>query len=184
MADTICATANLCIMGGHAPCYYRHVIDVATLLTNMGAKIKGAGTDVIRIDGVDQLHGCQHTIIPDRIEAGTYMILGAAVGEGVLIDNVIPQHLESLIAKLREMGVKIEAGDDQVFVGPADQMKAVDIKTLVYNGGTVQVIPHITNEIKDRVFRAGHETNSDVVITEIGGTVGDIESLPFFEIGD
>ncbi|MED3549443.1 UDP-N-acetylglucosamine 1-carboxyvinyltransferase [Cytobacillus praedii] len=110
------------------------IIDVATLLTNMGAKIKGAGTDVIRIDGVDQLHGCQHTIIPDRIEAGTYMILGAAVGEGVLIDNVIPQHLESLIAKLREMGVKIEAGDDQVFVGPADQMKAVDIKTLVYPG--------------------------------------------------
>ena len=82
----------------------------------MGAKIKGAGTDVIRIDGVDRLHGCRHTIIPDRIEAGTYMILAAAVGEGVLIDNVIPQHLESLIAKLREMGVQIEAGDDQVFV--------------------------------------------------------------------
>ncbi|MFE8698044.1 UDP-N-acetylglucosamine 1-carboxyvinyltransferase [Cytobacillus sp. FJAT-53684] len=110
------------------------IIDVATLLTNMGAKIKGAGTDVIRIDGVDQLHGCQHTIIPDRIEAGTYLILGAAAGEGVLIDNVIPQHLESLIAKLREMGVPIEAGDDQVFVGPAKEMKAVDIKTLVYPG--------------------------------------------------
>ena len=76
------------------------IIDVATLLTNMGAKIKGAGTDIIRIDGVDQLHGCKHTIIPDRIEAGTYIILGAAVGEGVIVDNVIPQHLESLIAKL------------------------------------------------------------------------------------
>ncbi|MBP2242517.1 UDP-N-acetylglucosamine 1-carboxyvinyltransferase [Cytobacillus eiseniae] len=110
------------------------IIDVATLLTNMGAKIKGAGTDVIRIDGVDQLHGCQHTIIPDRIEAGTYLILGAAAGEGVLIDNVIPQHMESLIAKLREMGVQIEASDDQVFVGPAKEMKAVDIKTLVYPG--------------------------------------------------
>jgi UDP-N-acetylglucosamine 1-carboxyvinyltransferase len=110
------------------------IIDVATLLTNMGAKIKGAGTDVIRIDGVDHLHGCQHTIIPDRIEAGTYMIVGAAAGEGVLIDNVIPHHLESLIAKLREMGVQIETKDDQVFVGPAEKMKTVDIKTLVYPG--------------------------------------------------
>jgi UDP-N-acetylglucosamine 1-carboxyvinyltransferase len=110
------------------------IIDVATLLTNMGAKIKGAGTDVIRIDGVDHLHGCQHTIIPDRIEAGTYMIVGAAAGEGVLIDNVIPHHLESLIAKLREMGVQIETNDDQVFVGQAEKMKAVDIKTLVYPG--------------------------------------------------
>ncbi|MFE5278657.1 UDP-N-acetylglucosamine 1-carboxyvinyltransferase, partial [Bacillus cereus] len=110
------------------------IIDVATLLTNMGAKIKGAGTDVIRIDGVDELHGCRHTIIPDRIEAGTYLILGAAVGEGILIDNIIPQHLESLIAKLREMGVPIETKDDQVFVGKADTFKAVDIKTLVYPG--------------------------------------------------
>ncbi|SFB03596.1 MULTISPECIES: UDP-N-acetylglucosamine 1-carboxyvinyltransferase [unclassified Bacillus (in: firmicutes)] len=110
------------------------IIDVATLLTNMGAKIKGAGTDVIRIDGVDSLHGCRHTIIPDRIEAGTYMILGAAVGEGVLIDNVIPLHMESLIAKLREMGVNIESGDDQIFVGGSKDLKAVDIKTLVYPG--------------------------------------------------
>jgi UDP-N-acetylglucosamine 1-carboxyvinyltransferase len=111
------------------------IIDVATLLTNMGAKIKGAGTDVIRIDGVDSLHGCRHTIIPDRIEAGTYMIIGAAVGEGILIDNVIPQHLESLIAKLREMGVKINSGDDQIFIdGGAQKLKAVDIKTLVYPG--------------------------------------------------
>lgn len=110
------------------------IIDVATLLTNMGAKIKGAGTDVIRIDGVDELHGCRHTIIPDRIEAGTYLILGAAIGDGVLIDNVIPQHIESLVAKLKEMGVKIEAGDEQIFVGPADKFKPVDIKTLVYPG--------------------------------------------------
>ncbi|KAB2333171.1 UDP-N-acetylglucosamine 1-carboxyvinyltransferase [Cytobacillus depressus] len=110
------------------------IIDVATLLTNMGAKIKGAGTDVIRIDGVEQLHGCQHTIIPDRIEAGTYMILGAAVGEGITIDNVIPQHLESLIAKLRELGVHIESADDHVYIHPVDKRKAVDIKTLVYPG--------------------------------------------------
>jgi UDP-N-acetylglucosamine 1-carboxyvinyltransferase len=110
------------------------IIDVATLLTNMGAKIKGAGTDVIRIDGVESLHGCQHTIIPDRIEAGTYIILAAAAGDGILIDNVIPQHLESLIAKLREMGVGIEVNDDQMFVKPAEKMKSIDIKTLVYPG--------------------------------------------------
>lgn len=110
------------------------IIDVATLLTNMGARIKGAGTDVIRIDGVESLHGCRHTIIPDRIEAGTYIILGAAMGEGVLVDNVIPQHLESLIAKLSEMGVYVEAGDDQIFVRSSSKLKAVDIKTLVYPG--------------------------------------------------
>jgi UDP-N-acetylglucosamine 1-carboxyvinyltransferase len=110
------------------------IIDVATLLSNMGAKIKGAGTDVIRIDGVDELHGCRHTIIPDRIEAGTFMILAAAAGKGVLIDNVIPLHMESVIAKLREMGVPVETNDDQIFIGRADKLKSVDIKTLVYPG--------------------------------------------------
>ncbi|KAB7671858.1 UDP-N-acetylglucosamine 1-carboxyvinyltransferase [Bacillus sp. B1-b2] len=110
------------------------IIDVATLLNNMGANIKGAGTDVIRIEGVEQLHGCRHTIIPDRIEAGTYIIIGAAVGDGVIVDNVIPQHLESLIAKLREMGVSIESSDEQVFISSNDALKSVDIKTLVYPG--------------------------------------------------
>ncbi|WNB92281.1 UDP-N-acetylglucosamine 1-carboxyvinyltransferase [Bacillus sp. NEB1478] len=111
------------------------IIDVATLLTSMGAKIKGAGTDVIRIDGVESLHGCRHSIIPDRIEAGTYMILAASMGQQVLLDNVIPLHLESLIAKLREMGVFIETKDDQVLVYRGkDPLKSVDIKTLVYPG--------------------------------------------------
>ncbi|MFS0863005.1 UDP-N-acetylglucosamine 1-carboxyvinyltransferase [Fredinandcohnia sp. 179-A 10B2 NHS] len=110
------------------------IIDVATLLTSMGAKIKGAGTDVIRIDGVDSLQGCRHTIIPDRIEAGTYMIVGAAMGDEVLIDNVIPLHLESLIAKFREMGVTVETSNDQIWVAGRKDLKAVDIKTLVYPG--------------------------------------------------
>lgn len=110
------------------------IIDVATLLTNMGARIKGAGTDVIRIDGVEQLHGCRHSIIPDRIEAGTYMIIGAAMGKEVIIDNVIPQHLEAVIAKMREMGVVVETGDDQILVATKDHLRAVDIKTLVYPG--------------------------------------------------
>ena len=110
------------------------IIDVATLLTNMGAKIKGAGTDIIRIEGVEKLSGCRHTIIPDRIEAGTFIIMAAAVGEGILIDNVIPQHLESLLAKLREAGVNIDTRDDQIYVAPSSQLKAVDVKTLVYPG--------------------------------------------------
>ena len=128
------------------------IIDVATLLTNMGAKIKGAGTDVIRIDGVDELHGCQHTIIPDRIEAGTYLILGAAAGDGLLIDNIIPQHLESLIAKLREMGVPIETSDDQVFVGKSPTpLKAVDIKTLVYPGFPTDLQQPLTSLLTNAV---------------------------------
>src|SRR5690625_2951135 len=110
------------------------IIDVATLLTNMGAKIKGVGTDIIRIEGVDSLHGCTHTIIPDRIEAGTYAIMAAAQGEDVTIDNVIPEHLESLIAKLREIGVDVEQNDEQLFIRQAKQLKSADIKTLVYPG--------------------------------------------------
>ncbi len=110
------------------------IIDVATLLSSMGAKIKGAGTNVIRIEGVETLHGCRHTIIPDRIEAGTYMIMAAAIGQKMIIDNVIPYHVESLIAKLREMGVKIEEYDDKLLIHNQGDKTGVDIKTLVYPG--------------------------------------------------
>ncbi|ATP38953.1 UDP-N-acetylglucosamine 1-carboxyvinyltransferase [Solibacillus sp. R5-41] len=110
------------------------IIDVATLLTNMGAKIKGAGTSVIRIDGVDELSGTNHTIIPDRIEASTFMIMAAAVGDGVLIDNVIPLHLEAVTAKLREMGVVIEIDEESIYIPKQGQLRAVDVKTLVYPG--------------------------------------------------
>ena len=111
------------------------IIDVATLLTSMGAKIKGAGTDVIRIDGVDELRGCYHSIIPDRIEAGTYMIIAAAMGKEMVIDNVISQHLESLIAKLREMGVVVETYEDYVIIrNHKERLTPVDVKTLVYPG--------------------------------------------------
>ncbi|MFP3885249.1 UDP-N-acetylglucosamine 1-carboxyvinyltransferase [Priestia filamentosa] len=110
------------------------IIDVATLLTSMGARIKGAGTDVIRIDGVDHLSGCRHSIIPDRIEAGTYMIMAASMGEEVLIDNVIPKHIEPLIAKLREIGVEVQTNNDQVLIRGKENLKAADIKTLVHPG--------------------------------------------------
>ncbi len=110
------------------------IIDVATLLTSMGARIKGAGTNVIRIDGVESLHGTTHTIIPDRIEAGTYMLLAAAIGDGVVIDNVIPMHVDSLTAKMREMGIEVIEDEESITIPKVEQMKAVDIKTLVYPG--------------------------------------------------
>src|SRR5690625_1563278 len=100
------------------------IIDVATLLTNMGAKIKGVGTDIIRIEGVETLSSCQHMILPDRIEAGTFTILAAAQGEQVLIDNVIPQHLEALLAKLREVGIDIQESDEQLLVTPKKDLKS------------------------------------------------------------
>ena len=110
------------------------IIDVATILNNMGAKIRGAGTNEIRIDGVEQLHGCRHTIIPDRIEAGTYLALAAAVGNGVLVKNVIHEHLDSFLSKLEEMGVEMEIGEDSIFVHPAKDLKAISVKTFPYPG--------------------------------------------------
>ncbi|QDI91745.1 UDP-N-acetylglucosamine 1-carboxyvinyltransferase [Salicibibacter halophilus] len=110
------------------------IIDVATILSSMGAVIKGAGTDVIRIEGQDKLTGCNHTIIPDRIEAGTYMITAATMGEEVTIENVIPDHLESLTAKLQEMGVEIITKDESVVIRSNNALKGVDIKTLVHPG--------------------------------------------------
>ncbi|MGM9949478.1 MAG: UDP-N-acetylglucosamine 1-carboxyvinyltransferase [Lysinibacillus sp.] len=110
------------------------IIDVATLLSNMGAKIKGAGTSVIRIDGVEELHGTNHVIIPDRIEASTFMIMAAAIGDGVTIDNVIPLHLDSVTAKLREMGVVVEEDEESIFIPKQGTLQAVDVKTLVYPG--------------------------------------------------
>lgn len=99
------------------------IIDVATLLSSMGAKIKGAGTDTIRIDGVEQLHGCRHTIIPDRIEAGTFMILAAAAGSGIKVENIIPAHMEAVKAKLVEAGVDIKMDEDSAILVKARHSK-------------------------------------------------------------
>ncbi|BFH65824.1 MULTISPECIES: UDP-N-acetylglucosamine 1-carboxyvinyltransferase [Paenibacillus] len=110
------------------------IIDVATLLNSMGAVIKGAGTETIRIEGVSELHGCRHSIIPDRIQAGTYMIAAAATRGDVLIDNIIPKHLEALTAKLIEMGVGIEELDESIRVIGQQQYGHVDVKALIYPG--------------------------------------------------
>ncbi|EOT44846.1 UDP-N-acetylglucosamine 1-carboxyvinyltransferase [Enterococcus columbae] len=110
------------------------IIDVATLLNNMGAKIRGAGTNEIRIEGVEQLHGCRHMIIPDRIEAGTYLSIAAAVGQGMTVRNVIYEHLESFIAKLEEMGVRLDISEDSIYVHPVEKLKAISLKTFPYPG--------------------------------------------------
>lgn len=110
-------------------------IDVANLLTKMGAKIRGVGTDTITIDGVKKLNGTFHEIIPDRIEAGTYLIFAAAMGNRVVIDNVIPQHLDALISKLEEMGVDLELVNDSIVVyGRNQNLKSINIKTQTYPG--------------------------------------------------
>jgi UDP-N-acetylglucosamine 1-carboxyvinyltransferase len=111
------------------------IIDVANLLTKMGARIRGVGTDTITIEGVNELHGTFHEIIPDRIEAGTFLIIAAAAGEKIVVQNIIPQHLEALISKLKEMGVQMDVvGDSIVVYGKEDDLSAVDIKTQIYPG--------------------------------------------------
>ena len=111
------------------------IVNVATFLNNMGAKITGAGTSTIKIQGVDHLHKCFHEVIPDRIEAGTYLIIGALCGKNFKVDNMIPDHLDSLISKLEEMGVDLEIGLDYVIVNKKDDgYKSTNIKTAVYPG--------------------------------------------------
>ncbi|TDM13705.1 UDP-N-acetylglucosamine 1-carboxyvinyltransferase [Macrococcus bovicus] len=110
------------------------IVDVATLLNNMGAKIRGAGTDTLKIEGVEMLHGTSHTIIPDRIEAGTYMCAAAAMGEEVIIENIIPLHMDPLTAKLKEMGVNIEIGEDSAIIRRSESLKPLNITTNVYPG--------------------------------------------------
>ena len=110
------------------------IVNVATFLNNMGAKVSGAGTSTIKIEGVESMHGCFHEVIPDRIEAGTYIIIGALCGNRLKIDNIIPEHLESLTSKLQEIGVDIEIGSDYIVVSKTNNGKSTSIKTSVYPG--------------------------------------------------
>lgn len=111
-----------------------HVVDVANFLNSMGADIKGAGTDVIRVKGVSELKGCNYSVIPDQIEAGTFMIAAVATKGDITIKNVIPKHLESIGAKLKEMGAMVEEGDDSVRVYVEGDLKGVSVKTAPYPG--------------------------------------------------
>ncbi len=110
------------------------IVNVATFLNNMGAKITGAGTSEIKIKGVKKLHGCFSEVIPDRIEAGTYIIIGALCGKNLKIDNIIPEHIDSLLSKLEEIGVDLTINSDNVIVSKKDKYKPTNIKTAVYPG--------------------------------------------------
>lgn len=110
------------------------IVNVATFLNNMGAKISGAGTSTIKIEGVDRLHKCFHEVIPDRIEAGTYIIIGALCGSPLKVDNVIPEHVDALISKLEEIGVDVEVGNDYVIINSGEEYRSTTVKTAVYPG--------------------------------------------------
>ena len=160
------------------------IVDVATLLNNMGAKIRGAGTDTLKIEGVESLHGTSHTIIPDRIEAGTYMCAAAMMGEEVLIENIIPLHMEPLTAKLIEMGVDVQIGEDKALISKPEKYNPVTITTNVYPGFATDLQQPFTpllfmaegqSTITDTIYPARFKhvdelsrMNGD--ITESGGT--------------
>lgn len=120
-----------------------HIVDVSNFLNTMGANIKGAGTDVIRITGVPRLHGTTYSIIPDQIEAGTFMFAAAATGGDVLIKDVIPRHLEALTAKLVEIGCEVEEFDDSIRVIGTDKLRPTNIKTLPYPGFPTDMQPQM-----------------------------------------
>ena len=120
-----------------------HIVDVANLLNSMGANIKGAGTDVIRIRGVKSLHGTTYSIIPDQIEAGTFMVAAAATRGNVLIKNVIPKHLEAITSKLTDIGAHVTEYDDSVRVMCDKRLKATNIKTLPYPGFPTDMQPQM-----------------------------------------
>lgn len=111
-----------------------HIVDIANLLNSMGGKVIGAGTDTVKITGVDSLHGTEHTVIPDQIEAGTYMVAAAGTGGDVTLKNVIPTHLEAITAKLREMDVEVLEYEDSIRVIGNDNLRSINIKTLPYPG--------------------------------------------------
>lgn len=121
-----------------------HIVDVANFLNSMGANIKGAGTDVIRVKGVEKLHGSEYSIIPDQIEAGTFMLAAAATRGDVLIKNVIPKHLDAISAKLVEIGCEVEEFDDAVRVVAKNRLGSTQVKTLPYPGFPTDMQPQIT----------------------------------------
>jgi len=120
------------------------VVDLASFLNSMGARIKGAGTKVIRVEGVEELHGSSYSVIPDRIEAGTFMAAAAMAGGSVLVDNVICDHINPVLAKLNEAGVRVEEGESWVRVTGGGQIRPTDIKTMPYPGFPTDMQPQFT----------------------------------------
>ncbi|MBQ2863366.1 MAG: UDP-N-acetylglucosamine 1-carboxyvinyltransferase, partial [Clostridia bacterium] len=121
-----------------------HIVDLANFLNTCGANIKGAGTNVIKVKGVEKLHGCTYAIIPDMIEAGTYMLAAVATHGSIRINNVIPKHLESISSKIEEMGVSVEEIDDSIIISNTENLKKIRVKTLPYPGYPTDMHPQMT----------------------------------------
>ena len=168
-----------------------HVVDVANFLNSMGANIKGAGTDVIRIKGVEKLHGAQYTIIPDQIEAGTYMIAAAITGGDVLVKNIIPKHMDSLTAKLDEMNVTIEEHDDSIRVTANRPLHCANVKTMSYPGFPTDLQPQIaallsvcqgqsviTENVWDNRYQYIDELRKMGAQVQIDGRIARIDGIP------
>ena len=165
-----------------------HIVDLANFLNSMGADIRGAGTDTIKINGVDRLHGGSYTIIPDQIEAGTYMVAAAATGGEVLVKNVIPKHLECISAKLRETGTIVQEYEDSVLVKGASTLRKANVKTLPYPGFPTDMQPQmgtllclangtsvITEGIYDNRFKYVNELRKMGAEVQVDGRVAIIE---------
>ena len=165
-----------------------HIVDLANFLNSMGADVRGAGTDTIKINGVEKLHGGSYTIIPDQIEAGTYMAAAAATGGEVLVKNVIPKHLECISAKLRETGTIIQEYEDSVLVKGAKHLRRANLKTLPYPGFPTDMQPQmgallclangtsvITEGIYDNRFKYVNELRKMGAEIQVDGRVAVIE---------
>ena len=171
-----------------------HVVDTANYLNMMGANIKGAGTDVIRIIGVEKLKGAQYTIIPDQIEAGTYMIAAAITGGDVLVKNIIPKHMDSLTAKLEEMNVKLEEGDDSIRVMASQPLRGINVKTMSYPGFPTDLQPQMaallsicngTSVITENVWENRYQYIDELrklgAVVEINGRIATIQGIPHYQ---
>ncbi len=168
-----------------------HVVDTANFLNLMGAKIKGAGTDVIRIVGVEALHGGEYTIIPDQIEAGTYMIASAITGGDVLVKNIIPKHMDCLTAKLVEMNVEVQENDDSIrIVSTGKKLRPANIKTMSYPGFPTDLQPQmaallsvcdgmsvITENVWDNRFQYIDQLKLMGAKIDLNGRVANIEGV-------
>ena len=165
-----------------------HIVDLANFLNSMGADVRGAGTDTVKVNGVDRLHGGSYTIIPDQIEAGTYMVAAAATSGEVLVKNVIPKHLECISAKLRETGTIVQEYEDSVLVKGASTLRRANIKTLPYPGvptvmqpqmGTLLCLANgtsvITEGIYDNRFKYVNELRKMGAEIQVDGRVAVIE---------
>ena len=167
-----------------------HIVDVANFLNTMGADVRGAGTDVIKIRGVEKMHGCTYSIIPDQIEAGSYMVAAAVTGGNVLVKNVIPKHLEPITSKMEKAGVTIEEFDDAVRVTRQGDLEALNIKTMPHPGFPTDMQPLmtvmlalangtsiVTEGIWENRFRYVDELSRMGVNIQVAGRVAVIEGV-------